>query len=243
MRSDPLVVVTAVRPETRAVLEALRNVRRADAPGLRTWHAETRGRSVLVVQAGIGHERARHALAAIAPSHGPVLSVGFAGALVPNAKPGDVALPTCVVWEAEGGLGRYDVPQACWRAADAHIAATHRGTVHHGPILSAKTVVATPDAKRTASQRTGAVAVEMEAAGLVPVARERGTGVVVVRVILDAADVSLANVPVDLDSSWRARTELLGRPWAWSSVWAVARQIPLASRSLRGAMTAVFAAL
>lgn len=243
MRIDSLVVVTAVRSETRAVLETVRNVRRADARGLRTWHAEARGRSVLVVQAGIGQERARRALAALAPSHGLVLSVGFAGALVPDAKPGDVVVPTCVVWEDEGALGRYDVPQACWRAVDAHIAATHRGSVHHGSILSANTVIATPEDKRTASQRTGAVAVEMEAAGLIPVARERGTDVIVVRVILDAVDDSLANVPADLDSSWMARADLLRRPQAWSSVWAVARRIPVASRSLRGAMSALFAAL
>lgn len=243
MTRDPLVLVTAVRTETRTVLETLRNIRRADVRGLRMWHAESCGRRVTLVQAGIGRIQARRALEAVPAPHGPVLSVGFAGGLVPEAKPGDVSLPTAVLWEDSSGLQRYEVASTAWHRLDARVATMDLGTTLSGPVLSSSTIVASPADKLEAHRRTGAVAVEMEAAGLVPVVRERGVELLVVRTILDAADVSLADLPADLDSSWTARAELLGRPRAWSSVWTVARQIPRASRSLRAAVTAVLAAL
>ncbi len=242
MSRPPLVIVTAVRAETRAVLEAVRNVRRAEVPGRRTWHAESCGRAVTLVQAGIGRVRARSALEAIPTPHGSVVSVGFAGALVPDARPGDVALPSCILWEDPSGLRRYDVPTSPWRRIDARLAAA-LGAVQRGPMLSSPAIIGSPEEKRDAHHRTGAVAVEMEAAGLVPVAAERGVDLLVVRAILDAVDVSLAELPVDLDSSWSARAELLGRPRAWPSLWAVARQVPGAARTLRAAATIALAAL
>lgn len=243
MTREPLVVVTAVRTETRAVLEALRHVRRADVRGLRIWQAESRGRPVTLVQAGIGPARARRALEAVSPPHGPVLSIGFAGALVADAKPGDVALPNSVLWEGPSSLQRYDVPASSWRRIDARVATMNLGATLRGPMLSSSVIVASPEEKRAASRRTGAVAVEMEAAGLVPVACERGVDLLVVRTILDTADVSLAELPADLDSSWSARAALLGRPRAWPSVWAVARHIPCAARNLRTTVAAALTAL
>lgn len=243
MISDPCVLVTAVRTETRAVLETLRNVRRSSLAGVRRWQGRSPGRSVIVVEAGIGRSHARRALEAVPPPHGPVICVGFAGALVSAAKPGDVVLPTSIVWEEQAGLQRYEISQPAWQRIEGHVATMNCGTLWQGPILSSPTIIASPDDKHDACLRTGAVAVEMEAAGLVPVVRERGVELFVVRAVLDTADVSLADLPSELDSSWAARAELFRRPRAWVPLWKVARHIPRASRNLREAMTAVWAAL
>lgn len=236
------VVVTAVRAETRAVLDTLRRIRRIDAAGFRAWEGERGVARVRVVQSGIGPERARRALWAMPVPHGPVLCVGFAGALT-DAAPGDIVLPTRVVWEGPGEAAGYDVPSAIWERAYRALATNSGARVLRGPILSSPTILASPREKYDAHARTGAVAVEMETAGLLPIAIERGAMVLPVRTVLDTSDVSLEAVPPDLDISWRARALLVGRPSAWPSVWALARQVPRAASRLHEAIAVVLDAL
>ena len=238
---SPLIVVTAVATETRAVLAALRRVRRFTLPRLRAWQGEAAGRAVHVVQAGVGWERAGAALRAFPPSRTIVVSVGFAGGLVDGAGAGEVVLPTTIVSEHPSGLERYTVPAAVWESARAHLPAGDARRALHGPLLSSPTILASTVDKRAAAARTGAVAVEMEAAGLIAAAG--GADVLALRVILDGADVSLSGLPPDLDSSWRARAQLLGRPAAWATVVALARQIPAAGRVLTRALATVLPAL
>lgn len=239
--SPPRVVVTAVHAETRAVLAGLRKLHRIPTPGFRAWEGETSRGPIRVVQAGIGPERARLALASLPTPHGLVLCVGFAGGLTDGA-PGDVVLPTHVVWSRGSTLDRYDVPTAIWEGAARALATGSSGRVLHGPLLSSSTVLASPRDKRAAHRKTGAVAVEMETAGLLSVAIERGVAVLPLRIVLDTADVSLESLPPDLEGSWPARIRLLGTPRAWPSVWSLVRHIPTATARLREALGIVLAA-
>jgi nucleoside phosphorylase len=236
------LVVTAVHTETRAVLDVLRRVRRIEVPGFRSWEGETPSGPLQVVQSGIGPERARRALTAMPASPALVLCVGFAGGLA-DGQPGDIVLPTHVVWHDAVGSGRYEVPRDTWATAERALAGARLGRILHGPLFSSATVLASPYDKRATHERTGAVAVEMETAGLISIANAHGAAILPVRVILDAADVSLERLPPDLDGSWRARIQLIGRPHAWSSVWALARHVPTATARLREALRVVFAAL
>ncbi len=235
----PLVIVTAVAAETRAVLAALRRARRFPIAGWRAWEADAEGRPIRLIQAGIGRERAGRALNVVLSPPALVISVGFAGALVPDTAPGDVVLPTTVLWEEVSGLRQYGIPTGAWGAAKAHIPDDLGTRVLHGALLSSATVIASTADKQAAAERTGAVAVEMEAAGLISVAEERGVGVLALRVILDTADVSVEGLPPNLDSSWRARAQLAGRPRSWPTVVGLMRQIPTASRALTRLMRAV----
>lgn len=240
---DPLLVVTAVAAETRAVLAAVRQARRIAVPGFRAWEGESGDRPVRVVQSGVGPARARAALAALDGPHALVLSVGFAGALIAGPAPGDIVLPTAVVWEDADQIRRYPVPVEHWTTANACLPSAFAGRVLHGALLSSPTIVASMEEKHAAGRRADAVAVEMEAAALITLASARGTEVLPLRVILDTADVSLAGLPANLDSSWRARAQLLARPVVWSRVLSLAREVPSAARNLTAALTAVFRAL
>ena len=240
---EPLLVVTAVAAETRAVLAAVRQARRIAVPGLRAWEAECGGRLVRLVQSGVGPARARAALAALDGPHALVLSVGFAGGLIAGPAPGDVVLPTAVVWEDDDQIHRYPVPLEHWTAANACLPSALADRVLHGALLSSPTIVASTEEKHAAGRRADAVAVEMEAAALITLARERGTEVLPLRVILDTADVSLAWLPANLDSSWRARAQLLARPVVWGRVLSLAREVPFAARNLTAALAAVLRVL
>ena len=241
--SDRIAVVTAVGPETRAALQTFRRPTRIPLPGFRAWHGDVGGRPATLVQSGIGPERARAAMAALEGTFVLAVSAGFAGALVAGAAPGDVVLPERIVWQVDTHVEEYDVPRAAWRAARAALPARHAARMLEGTLLSSRTIVASVAGKRAAALATGAVAVEMEAAGLIAVARERNVGLLTLRTVLDTADVSLEGLPPDLDSSWSARARLVGMPAAWPRVLALARQIPRASQSLADALGAVLPAL
>jgi adenosylhomocysteine nucleosidase len=236
-------VVTAVKAETRAVLAALTRPTRIAFSGIRAWGGQAGGRSVTLIQAGIGPVRARAALLAVTIPHRLVISIGFAGALVMDASPGDIVLPDTVVWEDGAGLRRYTVPAGVWRTAKSGLPADLAIRTLQGPLLSSPVVVATPAAKRAAALRCGAVAVEMETAALVAIASERGVDVLVLRAILDTVDISLEGLPPDLDSSWVACARLVARPGAWPGVLNLTRRIPHVARALTRATAAVLSAL
>ncbi len=241
--SAALVVVTAVAPETRAVLRCLARPTRIELPGFRAWRGTAGARSVTLVQSGIGPERARTALTALSGSYAMVISAGFAGALVDDAAPGDVVLPERVVWKAAAENASYTVPVAAWRASYAALPPRVAARALRGTMLSSAVVIASIAAKREAATCFRAFAVEMEAAGLIAAAREREVGVLAVRSILDTADVSLEGLPANLDSSWAARARLIGMPHVWPRVAAVARHVPHAAHALAEAVGAVLRAV
>jgi nucleoside phosphorylase len=240
---DAPLIVTAVASETRAVLAAVRRARRIAAPGFRAWSAEADGRAIRIVQAGIGPARARAALHAI-PGRPPfVVSVGFAGGLTSGSRPGDVVLPTTVVWSEPTGIRRYAVPKETWQAMRARVPSAAAARLLDGALFSSDVILASPEEKRTAGVRFEAVAVEMEAAGLIDAAADRGASVVPLRVVLDGVDVSLADLPPNLDTSWAARAQLLARPDLWGRVLALARTVPEVARVLTATLAAVLPAL
>jgi len=191
------------------------------------------------VQSGIGPARARAALAALDTRHGRILSVGFAGALAAESQPGDVVLPTAVVWEEATGLARYPVPRAFRGMVAERIPPRLAARLLAGTLLSSPVVVASVAEKRAAALRCDAVAVEMEAAAVIAYAAERGADVLPLRVILDTADVSLVGLPPDLDASWRARARLAARPALWGRALALARHVPHVAAVLGQTLAAV----
>jgi nucleoside phosphorylase len=232
-----IVVVTAVRPETRAVLAALSRPRRVH--GTRRWEGRTGGRDVVVLECGVGGVAAGRAIASAPPDAALVVSAGFAGALVGSLTPGDVVVPRRLVWEQaeDGGTAVYDVPQDLHAAV---VAAMPQGArvESAGAMLSSPTVVASPAAKADAGRRWNAVAVEMEACALATWASGRSVPFVVVRTILDAADLSLETLPPDVGERWSARAALVMTPSVWPLLLALRGHVATASHSLRLAMAA-----
>jgi 4-hydroxy-3-methylbut-2-enyl diphosphate reductase len=153
--SDEVVVLAPLALEARAI--------RAGAP----W-ADVR-------RIGMGPRRAaRSARLGVASGNRPILIAGFCGALDPTLEPGDIVLAT----ELRGPTGT----SAC---DDPTILAgvLRRGglRVHLGPIASSQRLVV--GERRRTLARSGALAVDMESAWLVPAARRRP--LVTLRVVLD----------------------------------------------------------
>jgi nucleoside phosphorylase len=195
------------------------------------------------VEGGVGHDAARRAVTVPAAPCDLVVSLGFAGALAPGLAPGALVLSGTIIWEEQGDVHRYDVPYEIVRMVEAALPPDLRGSVVRGTLLSSALVIATPAEKERAGRRYGAVAVEMEAAGLAASAAGRGIGFLPLRAILDPADLSLAGLPENLERSWAARVRLVRMPATWPLLVRLRHHLGAAGATLTRAATAVLPAL
>jgi len=228
-----LAIFAALGWERRAVTDSLPGRRDGVAPG--TWCGRLGdGTSCVVVQTGVGRERARAAASAV-PSVRLFLACGCAGALTDLLRAGDLVVAEAVDAVAAGGrvterIAAHAPALAAW--------ATRRGFhVHEGPVASTLGVLDTAEAKAAAGAG-GALAVEMESAALAMEARARGIPFVGLRVVLvhAAQAVPLPAGVVDEDTgevrAGRAVAGLAVRPWLWPALGRLARQQGVAARAL-----------
>jgi adenosylhomocysteine nucleosidase len=177
---------------------------------------------VVLVCGGIGAEAARRAAEAVIAIYAPkvVYSAGFAGALDPGLKVGDIVQPRRVV-----------------DAGDGSSVDLHRGNLDCGGVLVSFGAVASPAQKAKLRDSFGARAVDMEASAVARAAEARGVEFAVVKVISDEFDFSFPSMERFVNSNGRfLETRFAGfaavRPWLWPQVARLARNSNRASRSL-----------
>jgi adenosylhomocysteine nucleosidase len=133
-----------------------------------------------------------------------LLAVGFAGALSPELRPGDLLLATQVIcddaqrWPADGGLLRALASAGATTAAAGASAGSclSTPTFHQGVLLSVPRVVTTSEEKRRLGEETGALAVDMESAAVARCAAEASVPMAALRAMTDGADEPL---PLDFN--------------------------------------------
>ncbi len=184
LHSLPLLLCTASRWEAGPIAARLRLSR--DDSGL--YSGRSRGRKVRLFKTGMGPRAATRSLATLSKTDRYLcaLSVGFAGALEPGLKSGDLVAELPANWTA--------------RAREA--AESHGLIIHFGRIAHADAVVSEPGEKSLLGRREGARAVDMETKALRQWAGDR-MPVLAVRVILDTLDQSLPDTFPE-DESWGA---------------------------------------
>jgi 4-hydroxy-3-methylbut-2-enyl diphosphate reductase len=131
-------------------------------------------------RAGVGPRRARRAAARLATTPADAVAIaGFAGALAPELRPGDVVVAT----ELRARDGRVVV--ACPGAeVIAGMLRRHGLSAQAGPVVSVRSPVIGGRARAELQKTSGALAVDMESAWLAPAAA--GRPLVIARVVLDA---------------------------------------------------------
>jgi len=238
-----ILIVTAVRPETRAAIAALSQPRRVRPTAQPCWQGRAGANHVTLIQAGIGHVAARRAVTAASDPFSVIVSLGFAGALVPGPGTGDFVLSRTVLWDENGQLRRHEVARGLVDTVETALPPELRRAALRGALLSSPVVLATPAAKEEAARHYGAVAVEMEAAALAGYATDNGIAFLALRVILDPLDLSLAGLPKNLDTSWAARARLVGMPATWPLLLLLRRRATAAGITLRKIAAAILPAL
>lgn len=239
---DIVVVFAALAWEAAAVRRALRNVVACGSP--RGWvGARPNGGCCLLVQTGIGPERAAAAAAAVPDDARAFLALGCAGGLAPALRTGDLVLASEIVQTDADGT-----PQSRWPARGRPVVELENRTglvVHLGPLASSPVVLRDADAKARFARRSGAVAVAMEDGPLAAAAAARGLPFAAVRTILDEAHEAVPELSsiVDLETGdvrlVRAALELPRRPEVWRALIRLGRQQRRAAASLRAAAKAL----
>lgn len=145
---------------------------------------------------------------------GTLVLLGWAGGLSPDLAAGD-----CVIADAALDREGHRVP----------LAAPDLAGVTAGPVLCVPEPLATPQVKRDA-QRSGALAVEMEAYPLATWAVAHSLPFIHARVILDAVDEDLPDLGDALDTRGRVHPKrlarrLLARPHTIVNVLWMARRV------------------
>jgi len=140
------------------------------------------GQPVLLTIGGAGGEnsfRAAQSLARGAPLSG-LVTIGFAGGLAPRMKPGEVVLGDQVLDATTGERFPCDT------------SLLPVGFHRRGVLLSVSAVVATSVQKRSLGEKWGAVAVDMESAGVARAAAQAHLPFGAVKSITDTAEQSLS---------------------------------------------------
>ena len=177
---------------------------------------------VVLVCGGVGTEAARRAAEAVIAIYAPdvVYSVGFAGALDPRLKVGDLVQPQSVVNAGDGSRVSLDGGKG---------------------VLVSFGSVASPAQKAKLRESFDAQAVDMEAAAVARAAEARSVEFEVMKVISDELDFNFPTMERFVDSNGRfseVRFALYAavRPWLWAQVMRLERNSRRASRALCDAL-------
>jgi adenosylhomocysteine nucleosidase len=213
--SSQLAVVAALEREVALLVKNWR-VREEEYSGRRFRFFENE--NVVVVCGGIGPESAWRAAEAVIALYNPTLiySAGFAGAVDPNSKVGEIIIP--------------------WRVVDARDGSSVETGTGQGILVSFASV-ASPQQKAKLRAAFHAQAVDMEAASVAKAAAARGIRFAAIKAISDPSDFALP--PLDnfiaSDGTFRAirfALFMIPRPWMWRKVVRLQKHSVLAARAL-----------
>lgn len=243
----PIALVVALAPERRPLQRRLAAARHGRVEEFRLVAGGLAGQCAVLIQAGIGRDRARRALLAVARRFPfrAAWSLGFAGGLAETLRAGDLVCPAAVLLD-DGRTGQAFGAAPAQAAVRAALSAAGI-RIHDGPLLTVASALRTPEVKRAAHQRTGAVAVDMEAAGVAEAARELEIPWLAIKAVVDAAGEAL---PAFLAGCTTAQGGLRWQGLLWSlasrrggrTLWRLHRASRQAARGLRRALDAAFAA-
>ena len=140
------------------------------------------GIRVLLAESGMGYARARKASLALIDAHHPkwILSSGFAGALLPTMKIGQIVMANEII-DQHGQR----------TAINLSLESDEANGLYVGRLLTADEMVRTVEQKQQLHEKHEALAVDMESLAVAQVAAETKTGFMAVRVISDDMSADL----------------------------------------------------
>lgn len=217
-------IVYALPQEAGPFWDRLDRLRKVTGRGVVVRGGWWAGRRVALIEAGVGPQRAAQATRALIEGHRPgwVLSVGFAGALVPQLRRGDIVMADRVKAPDSEGL-KIDV-----RISREQLAASPG--LHVGTLLTVDHLARTAQEKQQLGQRHDAVAVDMESLAVAEVCRELKRRFLSVRVISDDLETDLPPEVLSVLGSTRtfragaALGALWKRPGSIRDLWKLREQ-------------------
>lgn len=193
-------------------------------------HGNARTRTSIV---GIGRAAGAHAAELLDASPcGLLVSLGYAGALDPRLRPGDLVVGNAYLHGA-----RAVIPGAPQTTRAAMLLRQSGLSALEGAVLTVDEPLLTPQAKRRAHNGSGALVVDMEGSWIADVAASRSVPLIGIRAVLDEADFPLPSFVAAIIAD-QGRREWAHAVRAMSHLSALKSLLPLALKS-RGASRAL----
>lgn len=243
-----IIVFYAFSREVRTLKRRLKQRAPLNRHGLRGFRATSAAGEIAFVATGIGIRNAREVTRralAFFPQTELVIGTGVAGALSRGLRPGDIVIANRVLKAREDSAH----PEHVLEVGAEELGHCERvlrdaGLVFStGAILTTARVVPDAVAKRLAKEQSGAIAVDMESAGVAYEATSRGIPFVVVRTVMDSAEDEVFAAEV-VDEQGRvkplaATNYLVKNPGALMKIPRMMFNLALAARSLADAVEAL----
>lgn len=226
----PIGIVAAFSWEVRLLLRKQNGVKRL---GPQLYSLRLGEDSALLAIAGMGVENSFRAARDLVERFAPraLFTLGFAGALVESLVPGDVILAEKVLDRETG------------RQFDCRDDLLPLPGIRRGSLLSVSGVITSAAEKRSLAQKWGAVAVDMESAGVARAAAEAGVAFCAIKSITDSRDQSIS---IDFErcrseygrlSLFKMAREGMRSPQRIKGLWTLAHGARLAARGLAAALS------
>jgi len=244
----PIAMVVALGQERRALQRSLASPLHWWSEGFHAVSGRSAGHAVVLIQAGIGREQARRALLTAAQwfEFCAAWSLGFAGGLTDDLRAGDLVCPSIVL--LDDGLSGTPFPAGPAQTGVRAALSVAGIACRDSPLLTVEDPLRTPQAKREAHRRTGAVAVDMEAAGVAEAATRLGIPWLAIKAVVDPVEEPLPEFLAGCmtpsgDVRWRAVVaSLLGSSQRRRTLSRLDRATRQAGRGLRGCLGLVLGA-
>lgn len=197
-----VAILGALARELTDIRRRIRVAGRMGRGGVQFWSGFYENRRVVLVQTGVGPDRALRA-ARLTLSLFPVdlcISVGYACGLKDEIKIGDLVVGEKVI------LLDQDMEKTF--AADSHLlflVDQVADRVFKGSILTVGRVIENPEEKQALAKSTGAIVLDMESAAVAQVAAEAGVPCLFLRAVSDLANEDLSGVSNFLSSEGTIR--------------------------------------
>jgi adenosylhomocysteine nucleosidase len=223
-RAGRLGIVAAFSRELAPLLRRLGGERLGNG----CYAASLNARPIVAIVAGMGSENAYRAAFELHGAFGvaSLLTLGFGGGLLPALAVGDLVEADEVIAMDSGERFR----------CQPSLLPTH--DCRRGPLLSAQDVISTADEKQRLARDFGAIAVDMESAGVARAARQLRLPFAALKAITDTAGQSVA---IDFQrcrsddgtlSSWKILRAGLTDPKALRDLWRLAQGSRTAAENL-----------
>ena len=177
-----IAIIGAIKDEIAGIKNQMRITDTLRWPTGNAFAGTWRDVPIVLVRSGMGCVRARRALAEVAETFNlkQVISIGYAGALDPSLKVGDLVVADQVVY--------YETLKS-YSLDEKHFSTMPKA--HRGTLLTVDQVVATPPEKKALREKYSAVALDMETFALAEEAKSRNIPIRSYRAITDTADQEL----------------------------------------------------
>jgi 5'-methylthioadenosine/S-adenosylhomocysteine nucleosidase len=241
-------LIGAFSQEVKIIQQDMEIKTRINIPPLRIFHGTYHGVPITLVQSGIGMKKAARAVEYLLKKFKikAVVSFGFAGAIAPEIRVGDIAIAQKIIQIEEANeLYSGDVNERLREIID--VACTQANLrVVCGNIATVSMAITQKELKDKIHAVSNAIAVEMEGAGILRVCQKANIPFCSLRVISDMADESfrfdfnkVRDKKSDDISAVKLTKYILFHPFQIGMIYHIWKNFSCAQRNLKAAISAV----